>query len=36
MTALRGGEVLPVPLEEALGEPKPVPEELIELAELFY
>ena len=36
MAALHGGEVVPVPLEEALGGPKPVPEELIELANLFY
>ncbi len=36
MTGLRGTEVAPVPLEEALGEPKPVPEGLIELANLFY
>jgi len=36
MTGLRGGEVAPVPLEEALGKPKPVPGELIELANLFY
>lgn len=36
MAGLRGGEVAPVPLEEALGEPKPVPGELIELANLFY
>ncbi|MFQ6090564.1 MAG: 6-phosphofructokinase [Candidatus Bipolaricaulia bacterium] len=36
MTGLRGGEVVPTPLEEVLGGPKPAPEELIELAELFY
>jgi 6-phosphofructokinase 1 len=36
MTALRGGEVVPVPLEEALQGPKPAPKELIGLAELFY
>ncbi|MFQ6090999.1 MAG: 6-phosphofructokinase, partial [Candidatus Bipolaricaulia bacterium] len=36
MAALRGGEVVPVPLEEALRGPKLAPKELIELAELFY
>jgi len=36
MAALRGGAVVPVPLEEALRGPRPVPEELIALAELFY
>jgi 6-phosphofructokinase len=36
MAALRGEVVVPVPLEEVLHGPKPVPEELIELAELFY
>ncbi len=36
MTALRGGRVLPVPLEETLNGPKPVPEELIGLSDLFY
>lgn len=36
MAALHGGEVVPVPLEEVLHGPKPVPEELIGLAELFY
>lgn len=36
MAGLRGGEVVPVPLEEALGKPKLVPGELIELANLFY
>lgn len=36
MTALRGAEVLPIPLEEALNGPKPVPEELLGLADIFY
>ncbi len=36
MVALRGAEIVDVPLDEAVSETKPVPPELYEVAEVFF
>ena len=36
MTALQQGQIVDVPLVEATGQPKPVPEELFRVAEVFF
>lgn len=36
MTAMKGDEVVPVPLEDALSQQKPIEPEMLELANIFY
>jgi hypothetical protein len=36
MVSLRGSDVVDVPLDESVSKPKPVPNDLYEVAEVFF